>query len=144
MIAGDLSRMGQLSRNLGKLASVPSMASAKLSEKLPEVIDKQFQTGTDPYGRAWTPHADATIERHGEHPLLDLSGQMRSSLHVHPMQAAGVSVTIDHPSEDHQTGWKGPQGEGPARPILPMGTFPATWRAAVQDSIQESINEAMK
>lgn len=140
---GDISRMGQLARNIGKLASVPSRAATRVAKEIDALIAEEFEHQTDPYGNAWAPHSPATVERHGEHPILDLSGDMRKSVDVRPMSGAGVSLTIDHPSEDHQTGWDGPQGSGPARPVLPGGTMPARWREAIAAAVDGTIRETL-
>lgn len=137
---GDISHMGQLARNIGRLASVPSRASRRVARELESLIQDEFEHEADPYGNAWQPHADATIERWGEHPILDLSGDMRRSLDVQPMRGAGVSITIDHPAEDHQTGWSGPQGEGPARPILPSGPMPPLWEEAIEAAVRKAVS----
>jgi hypothetical protein len=136
--------MGQLARNLRKLATVPARAARTVAKDIAALIDDQFQHQADPYGNAWKPHAPATVERWGEHPILDLSGEMRRSVAVRPMVGAGVSVTIDHPSEDHQTGWDGPQGKGPARPILPGGTMPAQWRERIDGALDSLVKDSMR
>ena len=139
--SGDISRMGQLAANVGRLAQVPSRASKRAAVEIRALIEEEFDAEADPYGNAWKPHAPATVERWGEHPILRLSGDMRASLHVAPRRGAGVSVSIDHPSEDHQTGWSGPQGAGPARPILPSNRFPARWKEAIEVAVNETIRE---
>lgn len=141
---GDISKMGQLARNVGKLASVPARASARVAKDIAALIAEEFQHQADPYGNAWKAHAPATVERWGEHPILDLSGEMRRSVDVRPMSGAGVSVTIDHPSEDHQTGWSGRQGKGPARPILPSGPMPGRWREAINAALNSLVKETMR
>lgn len=137
--SGDISKMGRLAENIGKLASVPSRASARVAVEIKALIQQEFDAQADPYGNAWAPHAPATIERHGSHAILDLSGDMRRSLDVRPMRGAGVSITIDHPSEDHQTGWDGPQGKGPARPILPRAGLPPLWKEAIDAAVLAEI-----
>ena len=141
---GDISHMGKLASNLAKLSRVPARASKAIAKSIGEMIDEEFEHQADPYGNAWKPHTDATVERWGEHPILDLSGQMRRSVDVRPMASAGVSITIDHPSEDHQTGWVGPQGSGPARPVLPSNTMPSRWNEAIKAALDESVSDSMR
>lgn len=141
--SGDIDDLGRLADNLGKLAAVPSRASAAVADNLEEVILEQFAAQADPYGNPWAEHAESTVERWGEHAILDLTGEMIGTLEVAPMPGAGVSVSIDMPAGAHQTGWDGPQGSGPARPILPQGPFPATWRAAVDEALDEAGLQAM-
>ncbi len=141
---GDISKMGQLARNLGKLATVPARAAKQVAKDIKDLIEQEFAAEADPYGNAWKPHAPATVERWGPHSILDLSGTMRRSLDVKPMPGAGVSITLDHPGEDHQTGWSGVQGSGPARPVLPSGPMPAQWRERIDAAHIALVRDAMK
>jgi hypothetical protein len=141
---GDLSELGQLAENLGRLARVPSRASAQVADEIRTDIEGEFSSESDPYGEPWEAHAETTVERWGEHNILDLSGEMKRSLDVRPMRGAGVSVTIDHPAGVHQTGWSGPQGEGPARPILPGDDFPEQWAEIVDDALEANIRSILK
>lgn len=143
---GDISKMGQLARNVGRLAGVPARASKQVTVDIGQMIEEEFQRGQDPYGNTWKPLAEATLARRSqtsEPPLTDF-GDMRRSVDVRPMSGAGVSISIDHPSEDHQTGWTGSQGTGPARPILPGGTFPARWKAAIDGAVKSQVQESLR
>ena len=140
---GDISKMGRLAENIGKLARISSQISTVVSYKIRQLIDDEFIAQCDPYGGAWEPLAQSTIEREGPHPILELSGSMHRSLEVLPMGGAGVSVYISHPGEDHQTGWSGTQGEGPARPVLPSGPLPPLWKEAIDDAVSERIISTM-
>lgn len=141
---GDISHMGKLASRIADLAAVPSRASRRVAREIRELVEEEFREGADPYGNAWLPLADATLAKRtqtSEPPLTD-TGTMRESLDVRPMQGAGVSITIDHPSEDHQTGWSGTQGTGPARPILPAGRMPDLWQEAIDASIDDEVRKA--
>jgi hypothetical protein len=142
---GDISRMGRLAENIGKLARVPSRASARVAEEIKGLIENQFATGTDPYGNTYKPLTEYTLSKRtqtSEPPLTD-TGTMRDSLRVEPMRAAGVSITIAHPGEDHQTGWSGAQGSGPARPVLPPGPLPRTWRDKIDQALDELVRDEL-
>jgi hypothetical protein len=135
---GDISRMGDLAKRIKDLAKVPSRAAAQASENVAELVEEEFRDQADPYGNAWKPHAPATVERWGEHPILDLTGAMRESVVVRPMAGAGISITLDHPAAPHQTGWSGSQGSGPARPILPARAMPPRWREAIESAVEDA------
>lgn len=137
---GDIGAMGKLAENLGRLASVPSRAAAGAAENLQDTIQEQFDAQTDPYGASWAPHAASTEKRWGEHPILDLTGDMRGSIDVSPMQGAGISVTIDDPGGFHQAG----TANMPARPILPENEFPETWDAAIRDALDETFGRTLE
>lgn len=140
--SGDISRMSHLADRVADLAEVPSRAAKRVSAELEGLLQEEFDAGHDPYGTAWKPIEAETAERRTQTstpPLTD-TGAMRASLRVKPMRGAGVSITISHPSHPaapHQTGWSGPQGRGPARPILPArGELPIEWVEVIQDGIQ--------
>jgi len=135
--------MGELAERIADLARVPSRASAAVAKSIDDLIQDEFGSASDPYGEPWEEHADATVERWGPHPILQLTQDMRSSVDVKPMRGAGVSITIAHPAAPHQTGWSGPQGDGPARPILPGGPMPASWREAIDNAVGAEVRRAI-
>ena len=138
---GDISKMGQLAKTIGELARVPSRAAPAVAKALTKLVQREFTTGTDPYGNPWKPLAASTIRRRpwrGPPPLTD-TRTMRRTLSIRPTQGAGLSMTIAHPAAPHQTGWAGSQGSGPARPIFPMYGLPATWRAAIKAAMDREM-----
>jgi hypothetical protein len=59
------------------------------------------------------------------------------------MRGAGVAITIDHPALPHQTGWSGPVGDGPARPILPQGSkLPEAWVDIIDEEIEREFRRS--
>jgi hypothetical protein len=136
---GDIGRMGQLAERVADLASVPSRAAAKVSRELGVLIADEFDAGADPYGTAWAPLAKATLAAGRTPPPLTATGAMRSSVAVSPLPHAGVGITIAHPAAPHQTGWSGPQGSGPARPILPEREMPPLWAEAIEGAVREEF-----
>ena len=134
---GDISRMGHLADRVADLAEVPSRASAAIAGDLEGLIQDEFDAGTDPYGQPWKALAPATVARGRTAPPLTDTGAMRASAHVRPMRPAGVALSIDHPAAPHQTGWSGPQGTGPARPILPARSeLPPDWQDVIADRVE--------
>lgn len=136
---GDISGMGQLAKRVEDLSRVPSRAARRVAADLENLIGEEFDAGADPYGNAWEPLAPATLDRGRTPPPLTDTHAMRDSVSVAPLARAGVGVTIAHPAAPHQTGWVGPQGEGPARPILPSGVMPARWNEAIRTAIVEEL-----
>jgi len=138
---GDLSQIGAPEARIADLAEVPARAARNVAERLHYEMQAEFDQGTDPYGNPWKELAESTTERGRHAPPLTDTHAMRDSLTVLPMRAAGVAITIDHPALPHQTGWSGPVGDGPARPILPQGSkLPDAW----QDIIDEEIEREFK
>ena len=142
--SGDLGAMGQLAARIGDLARLPSRVSARVAEDIDAAIQSEFDGGHDPYGKAWEALAPATLDRGRTPPPLTDSGAMRASLVVAPLPRAGVGIQIAHPAAPHQTGWSGPQGTGPARPILPAGVMPATWNEAIRTACEDEFGRAVR
>lgn len=140
---GSLKGLGQLERNLGKLAGVPAQIAGDASDSIAELIDEEFEAGNDPYGRPWAALAQATLDKgRGPPPLTDTEA-MRESVVVAPMQGAGISITIDHPGGVHQTGARKGAWSMPARPVLPDATFPATWKKALDTAAQARLDATL-
>lgn len=132
-LTGNFAALAAMEARLVELATVPSRTARGVSDRLEELVQEEFDRGTDPYEEAWTPLAPATLARGRSAPPLTDTSAMRDSLRVFPLAGAGVGVTIDHPAGPHQTGWSGPQGSGPARPILPArGELPDGWIEAIE------------
>jgi hypothetical protein len=137
---GDISKMGKLVDRLGDLARVPSRIAAKASVAVADLIEAEFAAGDDPYGDPWAPLAESTVARGRTPPPLTDEGDMRESVVVRPMRGSGIAITIDHPAAPHQTGWSGPRGDGPARPILPArSTLPESWKTAINGVARKEI-----
>lgn len=140
MLRGDLSAMGHLIDRLHDLANVPSRAAKRISEGISEAIQHEFDAGEDPYGRPWKRLAQTTLDTGRTPPPLTDTRGMRDSLDVRPLRGAGVGITIAHPAGPHQTGWSGPQGSGPARPILPnRATMPIAWDEVIEAAVTEEF-----
>jgi hypothetical protein len=144
--SGDISGMGQLAENIGKLGTVPSRAAPMVATGIGDLIEQEFEEGRDPYGRAWAELTDATLAKRSqttEPPLTD-DGDMRRSVDVRPRAGAGIGITIDHPAAPHQTGWNGPQGHGPARPILPGMKMPIAWRETIDAAVDATVRSTVR
>ena len=140
---GDISGMGQLAERVADLAEVPARVAAKVAPEIEGLIGGEFDAGVDPYGAAWEPLAEATLDKGRAPPPLTDTGAMRASVAVRPLAGAGVGVTIDHPAAPHQTGWSGKQGTGPARPILPeRSELPPDWQDVISEAVEREYRRA--
>lgn len=138
--SGDISEIGHLADRVADLAQVPSRAARRVARELEDEIQAEFDEGQDPYGRSWKPLAEATMDRGRTPPPLTDSADMRASARVRPLAGAGVGVSIDHPALPHQTGWSGPQGTGPARPILPdRDVLPDNWIEIIDEAVEAEV-----
>lgn len=113
------------------LAHVPSRASRGAAVSIGKLIQRQFDTGTDPYGRPWKPLKRSTIERKGHAQIGVDSRKMRDSIDVRPMSGAGVQITV------------GPEYSAyfaRRRPLFPNKGLPVTWRKAITDALSKEAN----
>jgi len=143
MLTGDLAKLGRIGSELDSLADVPRVAGELACERIGALIQIEFDAGVDSYGTPWQPLAEATLKRGRHAPPLTDTRQLRDSLLVYPLPAGpGVRVTIgtaEHPAGPHQDGWSGPQGSGPARPMLPTGEMPIAWASAIEDATVDAV-----
>lgn len=130
----------QLARNVERLARVPSRVAAAAAPEIARLIDLQFAEGHDPYGRAWAPLKPSTLARGRRPPPLTDRGKMRGGVQVRPMPGAGLEISFADPVPAifHQYGTR----KMVARPLLPRGTFPATWARALERAGQTEFRKA--
>jgi hypothetical protein len=121
--------MQSAARGLRELARVPSYASPAAARSIAVLIDQEFQTGRDPYGKPWKANAPSTVRRKGHaNPNIDTL-RLRHGITVKPMSGAGVSVTIhaDYAAFVQKV-----------RPILPNNRLPRAWAAAIAGAITDA------
>lgn len=124
-ITGDFAIFGKLKAMIGRLEQVPKKMAAPLARKLDARFQKQFDTGTDAYGKPWAPLAVSTIRRKGgDARILIRTGMSRAVSYVASL-GGGVRFTIGGALKWHMQ----PSRNRPARPVLPIHGLPATWRA---------------
>lgn len=142
--SGDLASLGRIAENLRALVDVPSRASREAARKIKRLIDREFRTGSDPYGEPWEPLAAATIEKKGgdDRILID-SGDMRRGIHVRPMARAGISVTSDAEYLGFHQGAGAPRANVPPRHVLPEGEMPPEWEDAIDESLEDAFRRAL-
>lgn len=131
----------RLHGTLRKLADVPSQAARAAAANIADVIERQFDSGTDPYGRAWAPLKPYTLAKGRFPPPLTDSGAMRDSIEVKPTSGAGIEITMGAEyATFHQTGTVNMA----QRQILPQsGGLPPEWQSAIRDAVSDSTKKAM-
>lgn len=139
-LEGNFGQLAAMSERLAELATVPSRTAKAVSSRLETLMQEEFDRGADPYETPWAPLRPATLAKGRTPPPLTDTSAMRDSLRVRPLAGAGVGITIAHPAGPHQTGWSGPQGEGPARPILPTGAeLPDGWVEVIEEEAERAF-----
>jgi hypothetical protein len=142
-LTGNFKGLGQLERNIGQLARVPSRAAASAAERIHGRLQEQFDRGVDPYGHPWAPLRPATIRRGRTSPPLTNTREMRDhELEVKPLPGAGIGITFnpEAPALFHQKG----TSRMKARPILPTGTLPKAWNDDLKASSADAVKRTME
>lgn len=123
-----------LSHYLKGLESIVPDIATRAKPKVEALIEEEFATGKDPYGRNWAPLAKATIAKGRKPPPLTDTGKMRASVDVQPT-SYGLHISVLGPSRYHQLGtehmW--------ARPILPMDKLPPRWIETIEQATSEAL-----
>ena len=139
--SGDSRALLNLAARLRELASVPSQAAKDASESISDLIQTEFDAGTDPYGKSWAPLRPATLKKGRHPPPLTDTHEMRDSIDVQPMKGAGIQITMNEtPAIFHQKGTV----KMAKRPILPDGPrMPNTWVEAIAEATEDAVQRRM-
>jgi len=102
-----------------------------IADKVAELIDRGFDTKTDPNGRPWAP------DKNPKSNLLERTGALRRSIKV-TVEGSGLVVRSELPYAD-------PINLGtykmPARGFVPVGELPAEWRREIDEAVARYIEE---
>lgn len=121
--------MQSAARAIRSLAAVPSQASREAAKSIQRLVDLEFATGTDPYGKPWKPLKPATVRRKGHaRPNVDTENLWKGA-QVTPLPGAGIAVTF----EDDYAAYV-----QKARPVLPNRGLPRAWAGAIAVAITDA------
>ncbi len=141
MASGNLSNclawMGKLERTIQELGRMPRKLSIAVAPQITTELRKQFDRGTDPYGRKWRKLST------GSPSYLTKTGRLKRGTKAMPMAGgrAGVRIVVGAPyGIFHQTG----TANMPARRILPQQGMPASWRVAITREMRRLLKEAAR
>lgn len=126
-------------KRIRKLRRIPQDVIVEVSAEVERLVRRQFDTGTDPHGRAYAPRAPATVERHGSGGPLESYAKY---LQVSPVRGTTARVVIvfnNFRARFHEKG----TGNMPARPLLPGGQMPAAWTQAINDAFKRAVRKQM-
>lgn len=126
---------------LVSLLSVPAKIAKPIAKDIGKAIERQFDAGTDPYGRPWAPLRPATLAKGRTPPPLTATRAGRDSIQVKPGQGAGVMITVGKSYMGiHQ------DGAPPrlvARKILPEGKLPPSWKLIYQTALSKAVKAGL-
>lgn len=107
-------------------------AAKQIQRELTKTIDKEFETKTDPYGKAWKPPKDG-----GE--TMQKSGRLRRGFVVEVVPGGvGLSVRVTNEAEYAKWLQKGTE-KMEARRMIPDGTLPEAWKRIFDDAYATAI-----
>ena len=110
--------------------SAPTKIAQVAAGKIASIVDEQFALQVDANGNPWAAHEPSTVERWGEHPILDLTGAMMGGAQV-TANGSTIEVRVDDPAGYHQSGTRNMA----ARPIVPEGSdLPPAYEVALQQA----------
>ncbi len=119
-------------RSLNRLADD---IGPRVATRIEALVQRQFATGTDPHGNAWAPLAQSTKERWGGGIPLETFGRHAQ---VKYLGKGKIIVVFDEKTARfHDKG----TGNMPARPLLPNGQLPASWREAIDVEFREAVRK---
>lgn len=141
MADAGVAALQRIMRAVRQLSRVPSRVAQEASGDVRRLLFEQIAAQTDPYGAAWAPHKESTLKRWGEHPVLDLTGDMIGGIDVAPSAGAGINITLGEKySAFHQTGTR----YMPARPILPDRGIPESWVSAIREASSNAFRSTLE
>lgn len=119
----------KLARSLRSLAKVPSRVAKPFAAYVTQQLQNGIRSGTDPYGKPFTPLRPATIRKKGHDRILQASLALLGTVRGVPLSGGGIGLDggpwygAFHISA---TKWMVERG------YLPVNVMPAKWRAELQ------------
>jgi hypothetical protein len=140
-VSGDFGRLAATINALKNLARVPSRVAVVAAPRLTTQLQADANASRNPYGKAYEPHAPATVKRWGPHQILRMSGNGIDSLKATPAPGAGINVSAD----DHMNFTQSGTPTQPVRAVLPnRPQLPATYNRILEQTSAEVLNDALK
>ena len=141
-VKGDFGRLEDLLDSFGKLAS-PEMRAAliqDLAEEALQVIQQEFDTGRDPYGKSWPePKRDTKTSRnrHAGLPMIR-TGRLMTGWSYRP-SADGFALENEAP---YSTFLQDGTSKMEARKMVPDGDdLPPLWRLRFEKAVEKKLFE---
>ncbi len=130
-----------LAANLAELEGIPSRIAKEVADGIGALVADEFESGTDPYGRAWKALLPSTLKRKGgDSRILRRTDALSGSTLAKASSGAGVEIVSLEYGEKHQTGTK----HMVARKILPDGSdLPEAWSEVIDIATQNAFKKAL-
>lgn len=126
-MATNATSFSQIARDLKAL---PSRISAAVARDISREIQRNFDLGVDPYGKAWRPLKRSTLDRGRHPPPLTDTRAGRESVKLAAMAGAGIRITVGKIyMVYHQMPKISALRKFPRRSFLPFDKMPESWGA---------------
>ena len=126
--------LDRLSARLGKLTTVPKLVATTVEKVIDDDLARTYAAESDPYGRRWKKRK---VEPKDGHPILDDTGQLKSS--------RSVKVKADGELEVSYDDWKAPFHQ-PTRALSSRTRargLPKRWKDAIKQAFTKSLRSIM-
>jgi hypothetical protein len=138
-----VAELGRLVETIERMSQVPRRVAVIAAPEITKLLQKQFATGTDPYGRPWRPLKPATLAKGRRPPPLTDSGAMRRGTvaRAAPGGRAGIRLLVGKRyGFFHQSGTR----YMAARRILPQNGLPYAWSRVLAEASKKAFREARR
>lgn len=127
-VSGDFAKLGRLASTLEQLGRLPGRVARRVAPAITAKLQQQFDSGTDPYGKAWEPLKPSTIARKGHDTILVETGEGRDGTKAIALPGAGVGIILGPKLQWHLLKTE----NRAARPVLPLYGLPKAWRERIE------------
>lgn len=126
-LTGDFAALGRLRSSLDRLARIPAKVARRVAPALTGQLQRQFGSGTDPYGKPWDPLKPSTVRRKGHATILVDTTAGRTGTRALVLPGAGVGIVLGPHLHWHLVR----TADRAARPVLPLFGLPRAWSAII-------------
>jgi len=137
--------IGRLIKTIERLSDLPRAVAIEAAGPLTAELRKQFDSGTDPYGRPWAPLRPTTLAKGRHEPPLTDTGRLRdgSRAAVAPGGRAGLRLMVGAKyGYFHQVGFRVGRTTVPPRRILPQFGLPRAWSLILRQAARTAAKRA--
>ena len=141
--AAAIADLDRLIRVVERLAYVPRKVAVIAAPKLTALVQREFRTGTDPYGRPWRPLKASTLAKGRRPPPLSDTRRLRDGTGA-VVTRSGIRLTVGAAyGVFHQYGFRVGRVKVGPRKVLPGHGMPASWKAVLDESSRMAARRAV-
>lgn len=129
---------------LGRIGKLPEVLASEAAPEITRLLQKQFDEGTDPYGRSWRSLMPSTMARGRQNPPLTDTRKLRNGTKAYALPGKeGLRLTVGASyATFHQTGFHSGRTYVAPRRIFPREGLPRSWVKILNDAAKAIVNRA--